>query len=144
MEAEIDKSMPWGFFDGAKQNNLCGEGAILYLSESHSFEVMVGLGEGSNNYAELLSLKFLLIFAAKKGCRTLESKCMCRLDECDSLDQGDSTVQKLKTCQHFIFHYNSFRHLCLFFMQTCLQGGGQILEGGARADLGPVEDLRID
>ena len=32
---------------------------------------MVGLGEGSNNYVELLSLKLLLIFAAEKGCKTL-------------------------------------------------------------------------
>ena len=32
---------------------------------------MVGLGGGSNNFAELLSLKILLIFATKKGCRTL-------------------------------------------------------------------------
>ena len=32
---------------------------------------MVGLGYGSNNIAELLSLKILLIFVAKKGCRTL-------------------------------------------------------------------------
>ena len=53
------------------QNNLHGGGAIIFLLESHSFELMVRLGEGSNNYAELLSLKFLLIFVAEKGCRTL-------------------------------------------------------------------------
>ena len=29
------------------------------------------LGEGSNNFTELLSLKLLLIFAAEKGCITL-------------------------------------------------------------------------
>ena len=63
--------MPWFFFDGAAQNNICGRGAILFLSENHSFELMVGLGEGSNNYLELLSLKILLIFAAEKGYRTL-------------------------------------------------------------------------
>ena len=32
---------------------------------------MMGLGEGSNNYAEIFSLKLLLIFAAEKGCRSL-------------------------------------------------------------------------
>ena len=31
----------------------------------------MGLGEGNNNYAELYSLKLLLIFATKKGCRSL-------------------------------------------------------------------------
>ena len=29
------------------------------------------LGEGNNNFAELFSLKLLLIFAVEKGCRTL-------------------------------------------------------------------------
>ena len=67
MEIEIDRSMPWGFFDGEAQNNLCGGGAILFLSENHSFELMVGLGEGSNNYVELMSLKLLLILQQRKG-----------------------------------------------------------------------------
>ena len=31
----------------------------------------VGLGEGNNNHAKLLSLKILLIFVTKKGCGTL-------------------------------------------------------------------------
>ena len=44
---------------------------ILFLAENHSFELMTGLGEGSKNFAELLSLKLLLIFAAEKGCRSL-------------------------------------------------------------------------
>ena len=47
-------------------------GAILFLTENHSFELMTGLGEGSNNFAELLSLKLLLIFAVDKGCRSLK------------------------------------------------------------------------
>ena len=72
LELEIDRSSPWGFFDGASQNNLCGGGAILYLAENHSFELIFGLGEGRNNRAELLSLKLLLIFAAEKGCNNLK------------------------------------------------------------------------
>ena len=47
-------------------------GAILHMAENHSFELMVGLGEGGNNRAELLSLKILLIFATEKGCRNLK------------------------------------------------------------------------
>ena len=42
------------------------------MAENHSFELMVGLGEGGTNRAELLSLKILLIFAAEKGCRNLK------------------------------------------------------------------------
>jgi ribonuclease HI len=70
-EEEIDKSRPWGFFDGASQNFVCGGGAILYLSDSHFFKMSLGLGEGSNNYEELMSLKFLLIFSIEKGCKEI-------------------------------------------------------------------------
>ena len=49
-----------------------GGGAILHLAENHSFELITGLGEGGNNRVELLSLKLLLIFAAKKGCINLK------------------------------------------------------------------------
>ena len=48
---EIDRSTPWGFFDGAMQNNLCGGGGILNLDDNRSFELITGLGEGSNNRA---------------------------------------------------------------------------------------------
>ena len=68
---ELDKSKPWGFFDGAAHNNVCGGGALLYLSETHLFELSTGLGEGSNNFAEIMSLKLLLVFAAEKGVKTL-------------------------------------------------------------------------
>ena len=67
LDVELDRSKPWGFFDGTAQNNSCGGGALLYLSENHFFELIAGLGEGNNNLAELLSLKLLLIFAAEKG-----------------------------------------------------------------------------
>jgi len=71
LEVEIDHSRPWAFFDGASQNNMFGGGAVLHLSESHHFTLSMGLGEGSNNYAELLSLKLLLNFALEKGCTSL-------------------------------------------------------------------------
>jgi len=71
LEVNIDRTVPWGFFDGAAQNNSCGGGGILYLSDSHYFIMTAGLGEGSNNFAEIMSLKLLLIFAIEKGCRKL-------------------------------------------------------------------------
>ena len=70
---EIDKENPWGFFDGAAHNDLCGGGSLLFLSASHSFELIIGLGEGTNNFVELMSLKLLLIFAAEKGCRNINA-----------------------------------------------------------------------
>ena len=104
---ENDKSVPWTFFDGAAQENHCGGGAILFLREEHFFELMMGLGEGNNNYAKLLRLKLLLIFAAEKGCRTLN---VCG-DSMNVVNSIKRNVQESETCQHFIFYYRCFRIL---------------------------------
>ena len=71
LEVVIDNSVPRAFFDGAAQENIYGGGAMLFLMEGHFYKIMMVLGEGSNNYAELFSLKLLLIFASEKGCRSL-------------------------------------------------------------------------
>ena len=60
-----------GFLDRAAQNDLCGGGEILYMSDSHFFSLTMVLGAGSNNFAELMSLKLLLIFAIEKGINRL-------------------------------------------------------------------------
>jgi hypothetical protein len=33
LELAIDNYKPWGFFDGVAQNDICGGGALLYLSD---------------------------------------------------------------------------------------------------------------
>jgi ribonuclease HI len=68
---EIDKSSPWGFFDGASQHNHCGGGGLLYLSDSHYYSLNFGFGTRTNNYVELMSLKLLIAFAIEKGCHSL-------------------------------------------------------------------------
>ena len=50
LEVDLDRSSPWAYFDGAAQNNACGGGAVLYLTESHFFVLSMGLGEGTNNF----------------------------------------------------------------------------------------------
>jgi ribonuclease HI len=70
-EVEIDKSSPWGFFDGASQHNRCGGGGLLYLSDSHYYSLNFGFGTGTNNFVELMSLKLLIAFAIEKGCHSL-------------------------------------------------------------------------
>lgn len=59
----IDKSRPWAFFDGAAQPHGCGGSFILYISDQHFYKVQLGLGEGTNNYAKLITLIRLLHFA---------------------------------------------------------------------------------
>ena len=71
LEVDIDRTSPWAFFDGAAQNNVCGGGVVLFFAESHFFVISMGLGGGTNNFAELMSLKLLLIFALEKGCNDL-------------------------------------------------------------------------
>jgi hypothetical protein len=72
-EEVVDQTKPWAFFDGASQNNnlLCGGGALLFLSENHSYKLKMGLGPGTNNYVELMSLKLLLLFSKEKEVDTL-------------------------------------------------------------------------
>jgi hypothetical protein len=45
-EEQVDKNVPWDFFDGASQNNglPCGGGVFLFLSYSHFFKLQMGLG----------------------------------------------------------------------------------------------------
>ena len=67
-EEIIDKSQPWGFFDGSAIGNpkLCGAGGILFLTADHFITFKAGLGVGTNNMAELYALKLLLILALNK------------------------------------------------------------------------------
>lgn len=48
-----------------------GGGVVLHVSASHSFNLKMGLGLGTNNYAELIALKLLLNFVGGKGIRSL-------------------------------------------------------------------------
>jgi ribonuclease HI len=68
----IDSSSPWGFFDRASQQNICGGGGLLFLSVVHYFIMTFGFGPRTNNYAELMSLKLLIDFAIEKGCLSLK------------------------------------------------------------------------
>ena len=80
-QLEIDKSKPWGFFDGSAQEVGCGGGATLHLNESHKFKLQIHLGRGTNNYAELSTAMHLIQFAIIKECRHLQlfgdSKIVC-------------------------------------------------------------------
>lgn len=66
--------VPWAYFDGAShETSICGGGLVLYLNEYHFFIYQIGLGRGTNNYAYILSLKFLLCFSIKKDCQNLQT-----------------------------------------------------------------------
>jgi hypothetical protein len=70
----VDHSQPWSYFDGASQKNgqNCGGGAVIYLTNTHYFNLSMGLGSGTNNYAGLMTLKLLLNFLGERGIETLQ------------------------------------------------------------------------
>ena len=47
-------------------------GATLFLNPTHHFQISMGLGSGTNNYAELMALKLLLCFAIESNCKKLQ------------------------------------------------------------------------
>ena len=136
LDIELDKTHPWGFFDGAAQNERCGGGAVLFLSDSHHFTLTMGLGVGSNNYAELMSLKLLLIFAIEKGIN--------RLSVC-----GDSL-----NVIYWIMHIQECRNVRIANILSALQNVIQSLdafqcrhvyrENNKEADQASKEGLRLD
>ena len=68
----INRDMPWAYFDGAAPLQGCGGGILLHLTESHFFHLRMGLGPGTNNHAELITLRHLLYFALYKNCRQIQ------------------------------------------------------------------------
>ena len=58
-EEFIDRTKPWGFFDGSAMGipKVCGARGILFLKDDHFITFKASLGVGSNNYAELFALK---------------------------------------------------------------------------------------
>jgi len=68
----IDHSIPWAFFNGAAQQHGCGGDFILYLSDQHHYKVKMGLGVGTNNFVELITLRNLMHFALNHECRDLQ------------------------------------------------------------------------
>ena len=68
IEENIDKTNPWGYFDGsaAGDPHLCGVGGILYIKDDHYITFKAGLGTGTNNFAQICALKLLLSLALGK------------------------------------------------------------------------------
>eukprot|EP00253_Pinus_taeda_P024113 PITA_24113 len=63
----INENLPWGFFDGASQQNRAGAGICIHLNREHTLKAAIGLGMGSNNYAELTALRFLMCWSLQKN-----------------------------------------------------------------------------
>jgi len=67
----IHQGTLWAFFDGAANTQSCGGGIIFHISASHFYHIKLGLGEGTNNFAELITLRHLLHFALSHHCNSI-------------------------------------------------------------------------
>lgn len=70
----INKTIPWAFFDGVAQEHDCGGGFILHLNDQHYYNVKLGFGGVTNNFAELITLCHLLHFSLGHDCIFGDSK----------------------------------------------------------------------
>eukprot|EP00253_Pinus_taeda_P022219 PITA_22219 len=68
----INENSPWAFFDGASQQNRAGAGICLHLNREHSFKAAVGLGQGTNNYAELIALRLLMCWSLQMNILSIQ------------------------------------------------------------------------
>ena len=59
---EINKTVPWAFFDGASQGDppLGGSGGVLYFSDKHKMQAKFAPGHCTNNKAQLVALCMIL------------------------------------------------------------------------------------
>eukprot|EP00253_Pinus_taeda_P016622 PITA_16622 len=69
---EIKEGSPWAFFDGASQDNKVGAGICIHINQEQSLKASVGLGQGTNNYAELAALRLLMCWALKKNILSIQ------------------------------------------------------------------------
>jgi ribonuclease HI len=71
----IDYSIPWGYFDGARQGHPpnCGVGFVMYLSHSHYIHIRYTPEGGTNNRVELVALWTLLEVEKEKNVIKLQA-----------------------------------------------------------------------
>ena len=68
IEENIMEWISWAYFDGASSHeNKCRAGLIIHLNPHKSLKSSVGLGNETNNFAELTTLKLLLFWLIHLG-----------------------------------------------------------------------------
>ena len=77
----IDKTYPWGYFDGSASGDpkICGVGGVLFISDDHFYTFKAGLGIGTNNFFELIGLKLLLTLSLQLNFKQLQIFGDCQL-----------------------------------------------------------------
>jgi hypothetical protein len=104
---QIDFTKSWAYFDGASQNNICGGGFTLHLSNSHFFHTKLGLGQGTNNHVKTVNLKTSTCLRKRK--RPTTHSDFWRLTNCGELGKKNSEMSQHFSPPHSGGHLSSFR-----------------------------------
>ena len=114
----INKKIPLDFLDGASQNQACRGVATLYLSETHHFQIQMGLGSGTNKYVKISSLNLHLYFALEINCTRLQIfidsmiviNWINKVQKCHNIYLNDLLVEIMMHLEDFDSF--SYRHVC--------------------------------
>ena len=68
---KVDKTIPWYFFGGVCSASIYGCVLVVFISNSHFFDIKYIVQMGSNNYGELLALFLILKFNSSRDTESL-------------------------------------------------------------------------
>eukprot|EP00253_Pinus_taeda_P033161 PITA_33161 len=145
-EMQITEGIPWAFFDGASQNNKAGAGLVINETPSHVLKASVGLGTGTNNFVELLALKFLICWLIQRRTLTIQifgdSQIVIRWVNGQSTCNNQLLKQILGEIQRLKSYFNSFslRHIYRETNDTA----DKLSKDGLQQDLGSWKIVEED
>jgi len=110
-QERMDPHMPWAYSDGAAHDDGCGRGAILHISTRHSYSLLMGLRQGTNNFTKLSVAMHIIQFDLEKNCHALQlfgdSKIVCdwliKTSCCWSFSLRHILDETLRLLTHFEF-----------------------------------------
>lgn len=135
---QISEGTPWAFFDCASQSNSAREGLVIHENPNHSLKASVGLGPGSNKYAELTALQLLLCWLIQRHTLTIQifgdSQNFIRWVNGESTCSNQVLKQILGETQRLKAYFNSFS-LCHIFRERN-DTADKLSKDGLQQDLG--------
>ena len=89
----------------------------MHISEQHSYKVQLGLGGGTNNFAELITIRHLMHFALNHDCKDLQifgdSNIVINWINLEARCYAHTLLNILDEVMHLKAHFNSIivRHI---------------------------------
>eukprot|EP00253_Pinus_taeda_P002838 PITA_02838 len=142
----IQEGTPWAFFDGASQHNRASAGLCIHLNPDHSIKASMGLGPGSNNYAELSALRLLICWLLQRNIPSIQifgdSMNVVKWVNGNALCQNQILKPLLDDILSLKYLFNSFT-ICHIYRDKN-SAADQLSKAGLQQDLGSwsIEEYR--